>query len=121
MQACGKYPGIVENQQIAGIEKIAQLGKMRVNELAAFPADNEQARVFPIAAGKCRNEGFGEVIRKLLNIHLNGAAKHYLAKAILNRRIQIAAPEPILRLIRSVEKRRQQIDGHREDGCRILF
>ena len=35
MQACGKYLGIVENQQIAGIEKIAQLGEMRVDELAA--------------------------------------------------------------------------------------
>jgi hypothetical protein len=55
-----------------------------VNELAALSADYEQARVFPIAAGKCRNERFGEVIGKLLNIHFNGAAKHYLAKAIFN-------------------------------------
>ena len=57
---------------------------MRVNELAALSADYEQARVFPIAAGKCRNERFGELIGKLLNIHFNGAAKHYLAKAIFN-------------------------------------
>jgi hypothetical protein len=84
VQPCGKYPGIIENQHIAGVEKIAQLGKMRVDKLAALAADHEQARVFPIAAGKCRNERFGDLIGKLLNIHFNGAAKHYLATAIFN-------------------------------------
>ena len=84
MQPCGKYLGIIENEHIAGIEKIAQLRKNAWNELAALSADHEQARVFPIAAGKCRNERFGQLIGKLLNIHFNGPAKQYLAKAIFN-------------------------------------
>jgi hypothetical protein len=67
---------------------------MRVNELAACPADDEQARVLPIAAGKCRNKRLGEIVGKLLNIHFNGAAKHHLAKAIF-----IAAESNIAALI----------------------
>jgi hypothetical protein len=54
-----------------------------MDELAARPPDDKQPRVFPIAAWKCRNERFGKVIGKLLNIHRNGAAKLYLSQAKL--------------------------------------
>src|SRR5690349_101265 len=55
-QPCRKNFRIIQNQEIAGAEKIAELGKITVNNFAGAPLQDEQPRTLAPAAWNGRNQ-----------------------------------------------------------------
>ena len=70
-QARRKDFGIVEHQQIADIEKVAEFTKHAMNNLARGAAHHQQARASALPAGKGRDQRLGQLVIEFLEIHRN--------------------------------------------------
>ena len=60
---------VVEHQEIARVEKLAQVGKNTVNYLAGLAPEHKQARFFTFAAGKRRDKRLRKFVIEFFEIH----------------------------------------------------
>ncbi len=70
-QPRGKNFGIIEHQQVARIEEIAERGKYAVHDLAGLTTKHEQARSFPFATRHCRDQRARQFVVEFVEIHRN--------------------------------------------------
>jgi hypothetical protein len=69
MQSSGKDFRIVEHEEIARVEKLAQVGKNTVNYLAGVAPEHKQARFLTFAAGKRRDKLVRKFVIEFFQIH----------------------------------------------------
>ena len=69
MQSRRDHARIVEHQNIAGLQKIQQVGKLVVLDASGFPLQNQQARAVAARRGLLRDELGRQVEMKISGAH----------------------------------------------------
>jgi len=72
------HAGIVQHQNVAGLEKLRQLGKLAVFDFSGFPLQHQQARTVAARGGLLRDESGRQVEMEIGGSHRrerNGAGR----------------------------------------------
>ena len=68
-QAGGQHPGVVQNQAVAGIQKVRQLVEVMVTGLPCLPVQRHQAGGVPLVQGRLGDQLLRKVIVKIACFH----------------------------------------------------